>query len=142
MQTPPKAEQTQPKSGEPLRIPPDAAKTGDLSFLEGCWRGTSHTLDDKSRRPTVTRFCFEKDGTGKQYRETPRGECTGPIQGNFGEQGRLDIAIKKTPCPQRKTSLLEGTAVCEIKGDATLCFERFIEKSKYSHKTKLFMVRE
>ena len=36
----PKESKKKPAIGEELRIPPEAAATGNLDFLEGCWQGT------------------------------------------------------------------------------------------------------
>ena len=56
---------SRPKIGEPLRIPPEAVKTGNLDFLEGCWQGTRPEY--YSKRTVEECFCFGPGGqTGKR----------------------------------------------------------------------------
>ena len=119
--TPPpqQAEQAKPKAGDPLRIPPDAAKTGDLSFLEGCWRG--NPPEYHSKRIIAVRLCFDKNGSGRMTIEDPRdGQCTGAAKGTLGEEGLLSFTTEKAPCT--KGSAYEPTSIrCEGVGNATVC---------------------
>lgn len=67
-----------PKMGEELRIPPEAAKSGNLDFLEGCWQGTRPEY--YSKRTVYECFCFGKNGgSGKRRVIDPIGRrrCVG-----------------------------------------------------------------
>ena len=117
------AEQIKPKSGAPLHIPPDAAKTGDLSFLEGCWHGGC------PYDATFTqRFCFDKNGSGKRTidDQSRYGKCAGAAKGSFDAQGRLIITNERAPCTKRGFYCSDVTT-CEKKDNATSCLSRSTE---------------
>ena len=63
----PKAEakpQPAPRKGEDLKIPEDAARRNDLSFLKGCW--VSETgLHNNHGVPIVGEYCFNGKGGGR-----------------------------------------------------------------------------
>jgi hypothetical protein len=140
-QPPQKAEQAKPKPGDPLRIPPDAAKTGDLSFLEGCWRGTRPEYN--SKRIINERFCFDKNGSGKRTIEDPRyaGTCTGATKGSFDAQGKLIVTSEQGYCTG---GAVWGPAymVCQGEGSSTPCYWRFPGAGGASQSYKIPFVRE
>ena len=166
-QTPSKAEQTQPKLGAPMRIPPDAVKTGDLSFFEGCWKASrpAHPSERiiNGRRTTgflmellkvrdayavcgtiiKEIFCFNKDGNGKRFIEDPRnaGTCVGAAQRSFDQQGRLIITSEQAYCDKGGRWEL-ASMVCEGEGDATTCFWRFPDNVKGQKLEKIPLVRD
>jgi len=117
-QPPPQAEQ--PKPGDPLRIPPDAAKTGDLAFLEGCWRG--NPPEYHSKRIVAVRLCFDKNGIGRMTIEDPKdGQCIGAAKGQLSAQGLLHFTTEKAPCT-RGSAYAPTSIKCEGVGNATVCF--------------------
>lgn len=88
-----------PKAGEPMRIPESALKSGNLSFLEGCWEGTRPEYTTK--RTIKECFCFGKDGkSGKrriydrQYGRT----CIGASRANLSKSGVLSVTSAPMPC--------------------------------------------
>ena len=139
--TPPKTAQTQPKPGDPLQIPPEAAKTGDLSFLEGCWRGTRPEYS--SKRTITERFCFDKNGNGKRTIEDPRyaGKCTGATKGSFDAQGRLIVTSEQGYCTGG-ARWGQAYMVCQGEGNSTPCFWRFPDAGGGSQSYKIPLVRE
>jgi hypothetical protein len=121
----PKTAQAKPKPGVPLSIPPDAAKTGDLSFLEGCWRGNPPEF--YSKRIITVRLCFDKNGNGKQLIDDPQaGQCVGATKGNFGAKGLLRFTSEKSPCTNG-SAYSPTTITCEGEGNATVCFVGVID---------------
>ena len=139
---PSEAEQarTKPEPGAPLRIPPDAAETGDLSFLEGCWRGTRPEYN--SKRIITERFCFDKNGVGKRTINDPKyaGICTGATKGRF-EGSKLVVTSEQGYCTG---GAAWGPAymVCEGEGNATPCYWRFPALGGAAQRYKIPLVRE
>ncbi|MBO4300041.1 MAG: hypothetical protein J5861_00405, partial [Desulfovibrio sp.] len=81
-----------PKVGEELRIPPEAAKTGNLDFLEGCWQGTRPEYF--SKRTIRECFCFgAHGGNGKRRVIDPKGGrmCIGASTAKLGSNGVLTV---------------------------------------------------
>ena len=138
-------DQTKPAPGSPLLIPPDAAKTGDLSFLEGCWRGTRPEY--KTKRTITERFCFDKNGKGKRFIDDPQhaGKCAGASKGSFDARGRLIVTSERASCTDAKgRSRRWGQAymVCQGEGDSTPCFWRFPDAGGGTQTYKIPLVRE
>jgi hypothetical protein len=130
-----------PKSGAPLRIPPGAAKTGNLAFLEGCWRGTRPEYYTK--RIITERFCFDKNGVGKRTIEDPQyaGRCTGAAKGGFDAQGKLVVTSEQGYCTG---GMRWGQAhmVCQEEGNSSPCFWRFPDAGGGTQSYKIPLVRE
>ena len=90
---------SKPKTGDPIRIPESAIKSGNLSFLEGCWEGTRPEYTTK--RTIKECFCFGKGGkSGKrriydrQYGRT----CIGASRANLSKSGVLSVTSAAMPC--------------------------------------------
>ena len=137
--------QPKPESGDSLRIPPDAAQTGDLSFLEGCWRGTRPEY--KTKRIITERFCFGKNGNGKRFIDDPATtqKCTGSAKGSFDAQGRLIVTSERASCTDAKgRSRAWGQAymVCQGEGNATPYFWRFPDARGGTQNYRIPLVRE
>ena len=110
-----------PKPGEALNIPPEAAKKGDLSFLEGCWQGTRPEY--YSKRTIRECFCFDKGGkTGKRRIFDPKGsrQCVGATRANFGGNGVLQVYSEGAYCSD---GVRWGAAemTCRGNGQSTPC---------------------
>ena len=88
-----------PAFGELLRIPPEAVKTGDLSFLEGCWEGTRPEYF--SKRTIKECFCFDSGGrSGKRRISDPKGSrrCTGATRADMNAGGVLRVYSEGAYC--------------------------------------------
>ena len=113
-----------PAIGDKLSIPPDAAQKGDLSFLEGCWRGTRPEYFTK--RTVVECFCFSDSGGGKRIIKDPAiaGECTGATKGRFSSNGELIVGSEQGYCTN---GLRWGSANmrCQGSGENTHCYWQF-----------------
>ena len=110
-----------PRPGEPLSIPPEAVKTGDLSFLEGCWQGTRPEY--YSKRTIRECFCFGKRGTnGKRRIIVPSGprQCTGATQASLDKNGVLRVYSESAYCSD---GVQWGAAemTCRGSGQSTPC---------------------
>ena len=140
-QAPLKTEQAKPKPGDPLSIPPEAVKTGDLSFLEGCWRGTRPEYATK--RTVTERFCFDKNGNGKRTIEDPQhaGKCTGATKGSLDPQGRLTVTSEQGYCTGG-ARWGQAYMVCQGEGSSTPCYWRFPDAGGGSQNYKIPLVRE
>ena len=96
----PKPEKTpRAKPGEELKIPPEAVKTGNLDFLEGCWQGTRPEY--YSKRTIRECFCFgEHGGNGKRRVIDPKGgrECIGATKARLDGSGVLHVTSEGASC--------------------------------------------
>ncbi len=81
----------------PAPIPEDAWNQRDASFLEGCWElqtdyRVEHVETHEIRQARSWEACFDADGKGRQTLTFDDGtECTGPMLGQFGADGRLQL---------------------------------------------------
>lgn len=95
-----KAENGKVPVGKPLRIPPDAIKTGNLSFLEGCWEGTRPEYYTK--RIVKECFCFSAGGKyGKRrINDTAYGgrQCIGATHATLSGSGVLSVTSQSMAC--------------------------------------------
>jgi hypothetical protein len=108
------------QKGEPLKIPPDAAKTGSLDFLEGCWVGTRPEYT--SKRIVTERFCFDKNGKGKRFILDPKhaGECVGATQAVVNSDGVLQMRSEEMFC-SRGDKWGASEMLCRGEGEQTPC---------------------
>ena len=118
-----KAEQknARPKIGEPLRIPPEAVKTGNLDFLEGCWQGTRPEY--YSKRTVEECFCFGPGGqTGKRRIIDPAGgrSCIGATRANLNKNGVLSVTSQKGYCDDG-VNWGQAEMLCHGEGQSTPC---------------------
>lgn len=86
------------KAGEALRIPPEAQKNGDLSFLEGCWQGTRPEY--YSKRVIKECFCFGANGkTGKRrIFDGKKRQCIGGANAKLSSNGVLSVTSSGAAC--------------------------------------------
>ena len=86
--------------GEDLRIPPDANKNNDMSFLEGCWDSDSGLYSTKTGEPIKVKYCFDGNGNGSRaITKSETGErCTGSVRAKFDSSGRLHMEADGAPC--------------------------------------------
>ncbi|MDR0826274.1 MAG: hypothetical protein LBN33_00110 [Desulfovibrio sp.] len=116
----PPEKKAQTKKGETLRIPPDAAKTGSLEFLEGCWVGTRPEYS--SKRIVTERFCFDKNGRGKRFIQDPghAGECVGATKAVINSGGVLRMQSEEMACT-RGNNWGASEMTCKGEGNQTPC---------------------
>lgn len=96
---PKEAPYKKPAVGQELRIPPDAAKTGNLDFLEGCWQGTRPEY--YSKRTIRECFCFGKNGkNGKRriFDSQFHRMCIGGANANLSKSGLLSVTSSGGAC--------------------------------------------
>lgn len=93
-------EKPKPIKNEDLKIPQDAAKKKDLSFLEGCWVSETGLFSHPSGVPIVAEYCFDKKGKGRRFVRERNGQvCSGSAKAQF--QGtRLEFDAPTAKCPQ------------------------------------------
>ena len=87
------------KPGEELKIPPEAVKTGNLDFLEGCWQGTRPEY--YSKRTIRECFCFgAHGGNGKRRVLDTKGKrtCTGSTKARLDGNGVLHVTSEGASC--------------------------------------------
>lgn len=119
----PKQEKPAPKakSGQELRIPEEAIKTGNLDFLEGCWQGTRPEY--YSKRTIKECFCFGANGkNGKRRVIDPLGgrNCIGATSASLSGNGTLSVTSKGAACDDGER-WGQAEMVCRNSGQRTPC---------------------
>jgi len=117
---------TQPKTaekkkGNPLIIPEESKKTGNLAFLEGCWVGKRPEYATK--RIVTERFCFNDKGYGKRYILDPEkaGTCVGNTKALINKDGLLLMDSEKMNCSPSGRAWSASTMQCKGEGEQTPC---------------------
>lgn len=109
------------RAGQELRIPPDAAKTGNLDFLEGCWQGTRPEYNTK--RIIRECFCFSAGGrSGKRRIFDPgiAGMCVGATRATLSRDGVLSVHSAGAACTSGDR-WGQAEMVCRNSGPRTPC---------------------
>lgn len=109
------------KSGEELRIPDEAIKTGNLDFLEGCWQGTRPEY--YSKRTIKECFCFGANGkNGKRRVIDPIGHrnCIGSTRAVLNNNGVLSVTSSGAACDDGER-WGQAEMVCRNSGQKTPC---------------------
>lgn len=110
-----------PRAGQELRIPPEAAKTGNLDFLEGCWQGTRPEYYTK--RIIRECFCFNKGGKGGKRRifdPAMAGMCVGSTRASLSRDGVLSVYSSGAACTSGD-KWGQAEMVCRNSGPRTPC---------------------
>ena len=95
----PQQTRKKPAVGEELRIPPEAVKTGNLDFLEGCWQGTRPEY--YSKRMIKECFCFDVNGGAGKRRviDSIGGRmCIGSSKAKLSKEGVLSVTSSGAAC--------------------------------------------
>jgi hypothetical protein len=126
-------------SGEPLKIPDNAQKTGSTEFLDGEWKASSGLVDSATGKPLDLQYEF-KGGKGKvKIQQSDGSVCTGPVTAqmkgeelNFSGAGTIKCPGGKTykPATVRCNPNRSGTADCEGKYSSGETFGLEINKAK------------
>ncbi|MGE4553658.1 MAG: hypothetical protein AB7D57_11130 [Desulfovibrionaceae bacterium] len=138
---PNQAQAETPRPGQGLQIPEEAKRTGDTSFLEGCWVGTRPEYHTK--RIVTERFCFGPDGVGKRFIIDPAvaGKCVGATRATVGPDGTLQMSSDRMYCSSGDNW---GSAdmVCRGEGTDTPCHWVFHDVNGASQEYRIMFVRE
>ena len=131
-----------PKKGDPLKIPEEAKKTGQLDFLEGCWVGTRPEYNTK--RIITERFCFGKDGVGKRFIEDPAyaGQCVGATRAAMNQGGVLHMQSEKMFCTNTPENWGGSEMTCQGEGEQTPCSWVFTDAGGARQSYTIRFVRE
>jgi hypothetical protein len=108
-----------------LNVPPEAPRTGDLSFLEGDWVCDTG-LADSNNQPVIVVYSFRRDGTGRIAIRGESGECAAAARTDIDQNGVLNIRTdEQIMCPGG--TAYRGQAVtCTGVGGQTRCEGRNI----------------
>lgn len=86
------APRAEPKPDEELTIPEDAPRSGDLSFLQGCWNNETGIFSQKTREPLNIEYCFDANGRGRSTIIERNGQrCSTASVARFDDAGKLVI---------------------------------------------------
>ncbi|MBI3452000.1 MAG: hypothetical protein HY057_04050 [Rhodospirillales bacterium] len=119
------AEPATPEPAPTLTVPPGAAESGDLGFLEGRWRSTTDLYNSQTKQPLVAEYEFDAKGNGQTaIAEADTGQtCKGRTVARFDGPRRLVIEeIDRPSCPlgggyQRSRIVCDiaagGEAICK-----------------------------
>lgn len=110
------------KKGEEMRIPDQAMKEKDMTFLEGCWSSETGLVSTKGE-PVNVQYCFDNKGSGTRNITETRNNtrCTGSVTAHFDGLGSLVFDARRSACnsggayvPQRIDCKPDksGTAQC------------------------------
>ena len=96
----PEAKPQRQAKGEEMRIPDDARKNNDVSFLEGCWNSETGLRSDRTKEPIGVQYCFDANGRGSRTVTKPQSgdRCVGSVRAKFDSSGRLVIDSDGAPC--------------------------------------------
>lgn len=117
----PEEAKKKPQVGEELRIPPEAARTGNLDFLEGCWQGTRPEY--YSKRIVKECFCFGAGGgAGKRRVIDPQGgrTCIGSSRAKLSREGVLSVTSSGAACTDGER-WGQAEMICKGSGQSTPC---------------------
>jgi hypothetical protein len=109
----------EPASGDRLTIPPDAAASNDLSFLNGCWIAANTNCSNRQIREE---YCFDAGGKGtRTIYHTDGQKFSGPMSARFDARGNLALNVERAGgyypefvlCSQSGTLNCRGTVIGE-----------------------------
>lgn len=130
------------EKGQPLRIPPEAKKKGDVSFLNGCWVGTRPEYHTK--RMVREKFCFDENGVGKRFISDPAhaGECVGATRALLNRNGVLRVRSERMYCTKIKKQWGSAEMTCQGEGEHTPCTWIFQDSGGGKQSYSIRFVRE
>lgn len=122
------------KPGEDLKIPEDARKNNDMSFLEGCWSSDSGLVSMNTGDPILVEYCFDAKGRGSRKITNTRNKdrCTGNVRAKFDASGRLIIDADSASCLSGGKYVPQHVECTDGKGNKTTCYGK--EKGGRSNK--------
>lgn len=129
------------KVGQELKIPPEAARTGNLAFLEGCWQGTRPEYF--SKRTIRECFCFGANGSnGKRRVIDPIGKrkCIGATKAHLSPNGVLSVTSEGAYCSDGER-WGQAEMVCRNSGPRTPCSWVFRDANNGSQSYQIPFIR-
>ncbi len=127
--------------GQELKIPPEAVKTGNLNFLEGCWQGTRPEY--YSKRTIKECFCFGANGSnGKRRVIDPLGKrkCIGATRAHLSPNGVLSVTSEGAYCSDGER-WGQAEMVCRNSGPRTPCSWVFRDANNGSQSYQIPFIR-
>lgn len=127
--------------GQELKIPPEAVKTGNLDFLEGCWQGTRPEY--YSKRTIKECFCFGANGSnGKRRVIDPLGKrkCIGATRAHLSPNGVLSVTSEGAYCSDGER-WGQAEMVCRNSGPRTPCSWVFRDANNGSQSYQIPFIR-
>lgn len=96
----PKPKPQKQARGEDMRIPENAKKNKDVSFLEGCWDSDPGLVSMNTGEPIDVKYCFDANGRGTRTvtMTRSRDRCVGSVRANFDALGNLNINADGAAC--------------------------------------------
>ncbi len=120
---PPTREKEKPRPGENFKIPAEAARKKDLSFLEGCWTTDSMTFYTPfGTKNMPADFCFDANGKGRFLPKVEGRVCRGRATARFSGNS-LFMESAEAPCPAGVNwRMMPRTFECTGTGASTECY--------------------
>lgn len=111
------------KKDNKFRIPKDAEKNKDLSFLTGCWKTDDKyggTWDTNDIREISVRLCFDRNGRGQYNITDKRGVFSGPLTARLNN-GKLSLKAGNAYAKGQIAYYTPSDMFCNGSGDNTRC---------------------
>jgi hypothetical protein len=108
------------KKEAPIVIPEDAAVTGKLAFLKGCWLCETGLVNSRTGEELSVKFCFDENGKGEQLIVLKGDQCAGAARARM-DGGRLIIDAEKAKCAQSGSAYMPLHIECRNEGGGALC---------------------
>ena len=113
----------------PLEIPEDAAKSGDVSFMEGVWRCDTGLKNTTTGTPVVVEYTFDDTGKGHISIFGDKGECRGTVQALLNTEGNLVLETQNEIVCPHGGSYSGQRVICTGRGGQAECKGRNLSRS-------------
>lgn len=129
-----------------LTIPPNAARTGDLAFLDGCWDTISEVTEGRTKEQLVNTFCFKGGAAKVTFFKTTDGQrdlCSGAGEARFDGDGRLVIdETQRASCSiDRSASYARWKVACQTTDGLAYCTGMDVEGPQKDVRNPLVLKR-
>ncbi|MBN2751704.1 MAG: hypothetical protein JXQ84_03250, partial [Rhodospirillaceae bacterium] len=135
--TPPQPDATKdgaspPSLENPLTIPPEAAKSGDASFLDGKWTSKSGLMDSRTGLPAVVEYDFKGGQGTATIRRSDGTVCVGKSRATV-QNGKVVISGVEDPRCGDGSSYARAQVECVQGPDGkAVCSGKSAKGSAYS----------
>ncbi len=129
----PRPEQGQQNANDrSLKIPPDAAKTGNTGFVGGEWRSDKGLIDQVTKQPLRQAYRFDPKGDGEVVIRRPDGvECRAAAQARMAGSQLSINELADPRCPDGRTFSRSKTECMRTPSGQTVCQGRNADGSTY-----------